>query len=723
MEEAGIITENERKIIEGLDEKCIQHPKYWMSLVWAGAVVTRAKKEGRISDQFAFQTIITEINKFRSGCGGLLDYDWISVPLVYTQVVTLAVYTFFVSSLMGRQFLDPAKNLEGHEVDLIVPVFTFLQFFFYMGWLKVAEALINPFGEDDDDFEMNWLIDRNLQVAYLIVDEMHAEHPELVKDQFWDEGIPDELPYTVAAEEFRTDPWLGSTADVLVSEEQGEFVNLDKIDEEDLDPGSDDEQIQIRIEDVKPTVPVNITKNGGLMTIGSESSIQESMVTLQTADKSHKSGSIMSMLHKIFPTSVSQSASRVNMHRIGSDLSFSSKKGRPRRRRRRMVHQASTISTQSPMMSRIQTNEQDIFKMSETSSVNSDSEYPSRRNSEAHALREVREQLKKDLLRYQGNQVGPGGLDQGDQGCRQGGDRASRNVVVPRQRKKSVKERNEAADAFAHTALMKKKLQEVQCLQALIMQELDEEIKLHNAGGDDAPDTSDLINNLTVKTLELGNALQYKKMVVQRNSEPGVRSQCDSDTESRVGVAAGVQLPDRVASPEHKPERGSLSLHIGTPSFSQSSPSSPVAKNTNLGHYADFLLSPGPAVQPMKPISAVNTKSTLSVHSASNNSIHESLFDIDFKNEGDIEEDDSDPSSAAISIIANTNLGEEMEDPGFSGNLGTIPELPELGYQSDSSDTELLLPRCNGKKSQERSDEKLGEKMLDTVPEENVGDT
>ena len=53
-----------------------------------------------------------------------------------------------------------------------------------------------------------------MQVAYLIVDEMHAEHPELVKDAFWDEGVPEELPYTLAAEEFRAEPWQGSAAEV-----------------------------------------------------------------------------------------------------------------------------------------------------------------------------------------------------------------------------------------------------------------------------------------------------------------------------------------------------------------------------------------------------------------------------------------------------------------------------------------------------------------------------
>ena len=80
--------------------------------------------------------------------------------------MTLAVYTFFLGTLIGRQYLDPEQNIPKNDIDLYVPWFTLLQFFFYMGWLKVAESLVNPFGEDDDDIEVNWLIDRNLQVYF-----------------------------------------------------------------------------------------------------------------------------------------------------------------------------------------------------------------------------------------------------------------------------------------------------------------------------------------------------------------------------------------------------------------------------------------------------------------------------------------------------------------------------------------------------------------------------
>lgn len=60
-----------------------------------------------------------------------------SVP----QVVTLAVYSFFLVCLIGRQFLDPSQGYPGHDLDLYVPIFTLLQFFFYAGWLKVRFRL------------------------------------------------------------------------------------------------------------------------------------------------------------------------------------------------------------------------------------------------------------------------------------------------------------------------------------------------------------------------------------------------------------------------------------------------------------------------------------------------------------------------------------------------------------------------------------------------------
>lgn len=38
------------------------------------------------------------------------------------------------------------------EVAILFPIFTTFQILFYLGWLKVGQYLMNPFGEDDDDF-------------------------------------------------------------------------------------------------------------------------------------------------------------------------------------------------------------------------------------------------------------------------------------------------------------------------------------------------------------------------------------------------------------------------------------------------------------------------------------------------------------------------------------------------------------------------------------------
>ncbi|KAF6117583.1 bestrophin 3 [Phyllostomus discolor] len=108
--EAGFMTADERKLFDHLKSP---HLKYWVPFIWFGNLAAKARKEGRIRDSVDLQSLMTEMNRYRSWCSLLFGYDWVGIPLVYTQV---------------------------------------------------AEQLINPFGEDDDDFETNWCIDRNLQL-------------------------------------------------------------------------------------------------------------------------------------------------------------------------------------------------------------------------------------------------------------------------------------------------------------------------------------------------------------------------------------------------------------------------------------------------------------------------------------------------------------------------------------------------------------------------------
>jgi hypothetical protein len=102
--------------------------------------------------------------------------------LAYTQVATFSVLLYFFACLFGRQYLIPREMdtesfpdlsdisfvkdgpFKPQTPDFYVPFFTTFEIFAYYGWIKVAETLLNPFGDDDTDFQVNYLIDRNLQV-------------------------------------------------------------------------------------------------------------------------------------------------------------------------------------------------------------------------------------------------------------------------------------------------------------------------------------------------------------------------------------------------------------------------------------------------------------------------------------------------------------------------------------------------------------------------------
>ena len=166
--------------------------EFWIPLTWANSLIITASLEGLIKDDFARRAMIGEILNIRNMCNSLLCYDWINVPLVYTQVVTIAVYSFFVTSLLGSQFLEPGADSKERRIDFYLPVFTILKFIFYIGWLKVAETLLNPFGGDDDDFEISYLIKRNREAGYALVEDLSRPPPQLKKDPHWNKTVTEQ---------------------------------------------------------------------------------------------------------------------------------------------------------------------------------------------------------------------------------------------------------------------------------------------------------------------------------------------------------------------------------------------------------------------------------------------------------------------------------------------------------------------------------------------------
>lgn len=59
--------------------------------------------------------------------------------------MAIATYGYFFICLLGRQPKLDDRSMET-EITILFPIFTTFQMLFYVGWLKVGQFLMNPFG-------------------------------------------------------------------------------------------------------------------------------------------------------------------------------------------------------------------------------------------------------------------------------------------------------------------------------------------------------------------------------------------------------------------------------------------------------------------------------------------------------------------------------------------------------------------------------------------------
>nr|CDJ85513.1 Bestrophin domain containing protein [Haemonchus contortus] len=193
--EAGLLTEKEYEVLQGIEEDC--ETVRWMApLHWIQHLIVKEEKENNPPAAF-INNFMTELRTYRQSLRKLFCYDWVCVPLVYTQVTALATYSFFFFTLFGRQVLHSEVEA-GRQIDSIIPLFAVIQFMFLVGWFKVGQDLMRPFGLDDDDIELNYILDRNFKTSFAVVNRLHTSDFEPEDDRMWKnrDGKLEPLPHS-----------------------------------------------------------------------------------------------------------------------------------------------------------------------------------------------------------------------------------------------------------------------------------------------------------------------------------------------------------------------------------------------------------------------------------------------------------------------------------------------------------------------------------------------
>ncbi|KAM3179176.1 hypothetical protein ACTXT7_001127 [Hymenolepis weldensis] len=211
-----IITEAEIRAFENIARRYFcrsrkrYFPEYWIPIQWAVRVVQKTALHGNIPDPKIMIAVCNELGNFRQSLQQLKTFSSLAMPLVYTQVAVIAVYSYFLCQIIATQYTERIVNETDITPNMSLPLFSIFYFVFLIGWLKtyhvfvfqteqrdysklaihlikpqenlmVALCVMNPFGEDYEDFETSEILDYNLDVSYRVVLMDEATYPEELK--------------------------------------------------------------------------------------------------------------------------------------------------------------------------------------------------------------------------------------------------------------------------------------------------------------------------------------------------------------------------------------------------------------------------------------------------------------------------------------------------------------------------------------------------------------
>lgn len=136
---AGLMTTEEHQMM--MNCPC-PNLRWQLPLQWAQNLIIPLVGVGpNLISPTSATSIYRELNTYRAALRSVFMHDWINIPLVITQATGVGLYGYFLLSIFGRQ------TLADNNFETWIPFGPIIKFCGYVGWFRVAQDLLRPFGK------------------------------------------------------------------------------------------------------------------------------------------------------------------------------------------------------------------------------------------------------------------------------------------------------------------------------------------------------------------------------------------------------------------------------------------------------------------------------------------------------------------------------------------------------------------------------------------------
>lgn len=176
--EIDLLTYDEKLRLKRCIISKVNDCSYWTPYVWFQALIYQQYELGEIKSELLFNHVLQTAENYIHGLGNILLTSDVSIPLDYTQVVTLLVWCCWLIGIFSCHTCS--KEM---KTNLPVPIFPFFISTILIGWLNGTIPLLFPFATRSHGFDLISIFQRNLRICKLMVSCPMTSEYEMTEEE------------------------------------------------------------------------------------------------------------------------------------------------------------------------------------------------------------------------------------------------------------------------------------------------------------------------------------------------------------------------------------------------------------------------------------------------------------------------------------------------------------------------------------------------------------